>query len=244
MEKLIFETPELLGKDASARATSLMNKAIREQGRARLLLSTGQSQFTFFQHLIHEDIDWSKVEVFHLDEYIGFAEDHPASFVKYIKDRLLQFVSPKKTYLIDGTASVEKSIEYLTEEIQKEPIDVAMIGIGENCHIAFNDPPADFNTRESFIVVRLDERCRRQQVGEGWFEDIGQVPEKAITMTVHQILESKHILSCVPYKVKAQAVKNAIERDVTPEFPATILKNHPSWIMLLDNESASLLYPA
>ena len=241
MEKLIFETPELLGKDASARATILMNKAIREQGRARLLLSTGQSQFTFFQHLIHENIDWSKVEVFHLDEYIGFAEDHPASFIKYIKERLLQFVSPKKTYLIDGTASVEKSIEYLTEEIQKEPIDVAMIGIGENCHIAFNDPPADFNTRESFIVVRLDEQCRRQQVGEGWFEDVGQVPEKAITMTVHQIMESKHILSCVPYKVKAQAVKNVIERDVTPEFPATILKRHPSWIMLLDNESASLL---
>ena len=241
MEKIIFDTPELLGKDASMRVAVLLNQAIQEKGSGRLLLSTGQSQFEFFKHLIHEDIDWSKVEVFHLDEYIGIAEDHPASFVKYIKDRLLQFVSPKKTYLIEGTGSIEKNIKYLTEEIQKEPIDVAMIGIGENGHIAFNDPPADFNTKESFIVVHLDERCRRQQVGEGWFEDVGQVPEKAITITVHQILKSKHILSCVPHQVKAQAVKNTIKENVTPEFPATILKTHPSWTMLLDKASASLL---
>ena len=241
MEKVIFDTPEMLGKEAASRAAAYLNQAVKEKGSARLLLSTGQSQFEFFQNLIHEDVGWGKVEVFHLDEYIGITWDHPASFVKYINERFLRFVSVKKAHFVDGAGNVEENIKYLTEEILKEPIDVAMIGVGENAHIAFNDPPADFDTRESFIVVRMDEKCRRQQVGEGWFENVGQVPEKAVTMTVHQIMQSKRILSCVPHKTKASAVKKTIEEDVSNEVPATILKTHPSWLLLLDKNSASLL---
>jgi glucosamine-6-phosphate deaminase len=241
MEKIIFDTPELLGKEAAAREAFYMNQAVREKESARLLLSTGQSQFEFFQHMIKEDVDWSKVEVFHLDEYIGIAENHPAGFVNNIEERFLRFVPVKKAYLVDGSGNVEENIKYLTEEIRKAPIDVAMIGIGENSHIAFNDPPADFDTKESFIIVTLDEKCRSQQVGEGWFENLGQVPEKAVTITVHQIMQSKHILSCVPHKVKAPAVKQSIEEDVTNKVPATILKTHPSWVLLLDKNSASLL---
>jgi glucosamine-6-phosphate deaminase len=241
MEKYIFDSPQQLGKEASAHATALLKQAIFEKGYARLLLSTGQSQFEFFQHLIQEDIDWSKVEVFHLDEYIGIEETHPASFVKYIKDRLLKFVTPKKCYFVESSGNIEENIKHLTDEIRKEPVDVAMIGIGENCHIAFNDPPADFVVKESFIVVTLDEGCRRQQVGEGWFKDISEVPEKAVTMTVEQILKSKHIISVVPHRSKAQAVKKTVEEEITNEFPATILKTHPYFILLLDKASASLL---
>ncbi|MGI6004122.1 MAG: glucosamine-6-phosphate deaminase [Christensenellales bacterium] len=241
METIVFDTPQLLGKEAATRAAAYLNQAIAEKGAARFLLSTGLSQFEFFNHIINEPIDWRKVEVFHLDEYVGIAENHPASFVKYIKDRLLRFITPKQAYLVDNTGNIQENIAYLTEQIRKAPIDVAMIGIGENAHVAFNDPPADFDTKESFIIVRLDEKCRQQQVGEGWFEHVGQVPEKAVTMTVFQIMQSRHILSCVPHREKARAVKKTIEMDVTNEVPATILKTHPSWTLLLDRESASLL---
>lgn len=241
MEKLIFDTTKLMGEEAAKRAEALLNQAISEKGSARLLLSTGQSQFEFFNCIINKDIDWSKVEVFHLDEYVGITKDHPASFVKYIKDRMIQFVKPKQVYFVDGSGNIEENIKYLTDQIQKEPIDVAMIGIGENGHVAFNDPPADFDTLESYIIVTLDEKCRLQQVGEGWFENIEQVPEKAVTCTINQILKSKHILSCVPHREKAEAVKLTLESDVTNQVPATILKTHPSWVLMLDKESASLL---
>mgnify|MGYP000862496233 CR=1 FL=1 len=241
MEIYIFDTPEQLGKEAAVRAADLLNNAIKEKGVARLLLSTGKSQFEFFKNIIHENIDWTKVEVFHLDEYVGISNEHPASFVKYIKDRLLSFVTPKAMYFVDSTKDIKESIEYLTENIRKAPIDVAMIGIGENGHIAFNDPPADFDTKEIYIVVNLDEKCKQQQVNEGWFDNIEQVPKQAISMTVSQILQSKHIISCVPHKEKALAIKKTIEEDVTNMIPATILKTHPSFFLLLDKESASLL---
>lgn len=241
MEKIIFDTPQQTGREAAKRAAVYLNEAINEKGGARLLVATGQSQFEFLNHIIHENIDWSKVEIFHLDEYIGISEEHPASFVKYIKDRLLRFVTPKQAYFVDGLGDVEASIRELTQEIRKAPIDVAMIGIGENGHIAFNDPPADFDTKEAYKIVTLDEKCRLQQVGEGWFQDISQVPEKAVTMTVYQIMQSRHIISCVPLLEKAEAVKNTLEQDVSNLVPATILKTHPSCILLLDNASASLL---
>lgn len=241
MEKIIFDTPQQMGKEAAIRAAAYINEAIEKRGKARFLVATGQSQFEFFNHIIHESIDWSKVEIFHLDEYIGISEDHPASFVKYIKDRLLQYVTPQKAYFVDGKGDVEENIRYLTQEIRKKPIDVAMIGIGENGHVAFNDPPADFDTREAYMAVCLDAKCRLQQVGEGWFKDVDEVPESAVTMTVFQIMQSKHILSCVPYEEKAEAVKNTLEQAVTNLVPATILKTHPSCTLLLDRASASLL---
>lgn len=241
MELLVFDTAEQMGKEAAARAAACLNEAIREKGSARLLLSTGMSQFEFFHHIIRQEIDWSKVEIFHLDEYVGISPEHPASFVKYIRDRLLRFVTPKKAYFVDSATNVKENIQYLTEQIKKVPIDVAMIGIGENAHIAFNDPPADFTAKESYKVVNLDEKCRLQQVGEGWFDDISQVPVQAVTMTVSQIMQSKHILSCVPHKEKAWAVQKTLEEGISNEIPATILKTHPSCVLLLDRDSASLL---
>jgi len=241
MEKFIFDTAEEAGKEAAARAAALLNAQIRERGSARLLLSTGMSQFEFFNNIVREEVDWGKVEVFHLDEYVGISPEHPASFVKYIRERFLRFVEPKAAYFVDGIADVNENIRYLTEQVRSAPIDVAMIGIGENAHIAFNDPPADFDTEESFIIVNLDEKCRLQQVGEGWFEDISQVPVQAVTMTVSQIMKSRHILSCVPYREKAWAVRKTLEEGVSNEIPASILKAHPSCALLLDREAASLL---
>lgn len=241
MEKRVFDTTEEMGREAAKLAAVYLREAIKEKGGARLLLSTGQSQFEFFNHVVKEDVDWSKVEVFHLDEYIGISEEHPASFVKYIKDRFLNIVNVKKAYMVDGMGDIEANIKYLTEEINKEPIDVALIGIGRNAHIAFNDPPADFDTQESYIAVTLDEKCRMQQVGEGWFKSIDEVPEKAVSMTVSQILKSKNIISCVPHEEKAKAVKLALENDVTSEVPATVLKTHASCVLMLDKDSASLL---
>lgn len=241
MEKYVFDSPEQMGKEAAKRAAACINQAVSEKGNARLLLSTGLSQFEFFNNIIHEDIDWSRVEVFHLDEYVGISEEHRASFVKYIKERLVNQVHPKKTYFVDSTGDIAENIKYLTEELNREPIDLGMIGIGENAHVAFNDPPADFDTKESYIVVQLDEKCRLQQVGEGWFESLEQVPEKAVSMTVPQVMKCQRIISCVPHKEKAQAVKDTLEMDVTPDVPASILKTHPSWVLLLDKASASLL---
>lgn len=241
MQIKIFETPEELGKAAAREAAKLLNDAINQKGSARLLLSTGQSQFEFFDSFVKEDIEWDKVEVFHLDEYIGITEEHPASFVKYLKERFISLVNPGKVHFVDPSKTNEDNIRQLSEEITKKPVDVAMIGIGRNAHIGFNDPPANFETRDSFMVVTLDEKCRMQQVGEGWFNAVEDVPEKAITITVHQIMQSNHILSCVPHQEKAEAVKNTVEGDLDNNVPATMLKSHPSWTLYLEKESASLL---
>jgi len=241
VEIIISRDAEELGKRAAEQVAEALNEAIESQGGARLLLSTGASQLTTLSELVKKDVDWSKVELFHLDEYVGLSESHPASFRKYIKERFLSHVDVKKAHLVDGEGDIEENTRKLTEEIRKAPIDVALIGIGENAHIAFNDPPADFDTKEDFIVVKLDESCKMQQVGEGWFKDVDEVPAKAITMTVHRIMQSKKIISCVPYKVKAKAVRDSLEREVTNLIPATILKLHDDWTLYLDEESASLL---
>lgn len=241
MEIVINESSEELGRRAADQATKALNDAIEKNGGARLLLSTGASQFSVINELIKRDIDWSKVEMFHLDEYVNLDEGHNASFRKYLKERFLNFVDIKKVHFVDGEGNIEENIRILTEEINKSPIDVALIGIGENAHIAFNDPPANFDTKEDFIVVKLDDKCKLQQVGEGWFKDVDQVPDEAITMTIHRIMESKKIISCVPFKVKAKAVKNTIENDISNLIPATILKSHSDWTLYLDEESASLL---
>lgn len=241
MKIILSNTAEELGKKAAQLTAETLNKAIEENGYARLLLSTGASQFSTISELVKQDIDWTKVEMFHLDEYMNLPEDHIASFRKYLKERFLKFVNIKKAYFVNGEGDVHKNIEELTNEVRRSPMDVALIGIGENAHIAFNDPPANFETRDAFIIVDLDEACKKQQVGEGWFETVADVPEKAITMTTYQIMQSKKIISCVPYKVKAEAVKNTLERDITNEVPATILKTHGDWTLFLDEESATLL---
>ena len=239
--KLLKNAVEL-GQAAANYSAAIINEAIALNGKARIILSTGMSQFETIQALTEEDIDWSKVEMFHLDEYIGIPESHPASFRKYLKERFLSHVNIKQAYLIDGEDDPQKVIADLTAEIRKEPIDLGLIGIGENAHIAFNDPPADFDTKEAFICIPMnDMTCKQQQVREGWFATIDDVPKQAISMTVHQIMQCRHIVSSVPLAVKAKAIKDTLENQLTNTIPATILKQHPDFALFLDQDSASLV---
>lgn len=230
-----------LGKEAAKLSAEIIKKAIDRKGKARIILSTGASQFDVLKSLIETDVDWSKVEMFHLDEYQGLPESHQASFRKYLKERFISHINLGRAYLVNGEGEVKKSIAELTNEIRKEPIDLGLIGIGQNAHIAFNDPPADFYTEEAYIVVNLDEACKRQQVSEGWFGTVEEVPKQAISMTVFQIMQCKNIISCVPSKAKAKAIKDMMDNPVTNLIPATILKMHNSMTLFLDEESASLL---
>ena len=229
-----------LGKAAAKLTAEKINEAITKQGYARIVLSTGASQFETLEALVKENVDWSKVEMFHLDEYVNLPQTHPASFRKYLKERFVNLVNLKKAYFVDGN-NPEETIKHLTEEITKAPIDVALIGVGENAHIAFNDPPADFETKESYIIVNLDERCRKQQVGEGWFATIDDVPKQAVSMTCYRIMQSKTIISAVPHKVKANAIKLMVENDVTNTIPATLLKTHNDMNLFVDENSAGML---
>ncbi|WP_047151814.1 glucosamine-6-phosphate deaminase [Aneurinibacillus tyrosinisolvens] len=235
----ILPNAKELGKAAAVFCSRLLKQVMEEKGSARIVLSTGASQFDTLDALTQTDVDWTRVEMFHLDEYIGLEEKHPASFRKYLKERFVERVPLKKGHFVNGERNVQEHIETLTREIRREPIDLALIGIGENAHIAFNDPPANFDTKDAFIVVDLAERCKKQQVGEGWFASLEEVPKKAISMTVHQIMQSRVIVSCVPYQVKADAIRALFQHETTNQVPATILKTHPEFHLFLDEESAS-----
>lgn len=237
MEIRICENPAELGKSAAKETAEILRACIAKKGCARIALSTGASQFDTIKELVKQDVDWSKVEMFHLDEYVNLPITHKASFRKYLQERFVDLVpNLKVAHFVDGTV---ESIARLTEEITKAPIDVGLIGIGENTHIAFNDPPADFETQESYIVVNLDEACRRQQMGEGWFASFDEVPKQAVSMTVSQIMKCERIISCVPYAVKAPAVEKTLHtRETTPHVPATRLKEHPNFILYVDMDSA------
>ena len=241
MKVIYSETAKELGQKAAKETARLLNQAIADKGYARMILSTGASQFTTLEALIAEDVDWSKVEMFHLDEYIGIDESHPASFVKYLKERFVSKVNLKAANFVDPTNGVEEIIAKLTAKLSEAEVDVGLIGIGENAHIAFNDPPADFDDPNAYKVVVLAERCRQQQLGEGWFATLADVPEKAISMTVQQILRCRHIISAVPYAVKAQAIHDTLTSEITNMVPATIMKNHPSVQVFVDADSASML---
>lgn len=241
MNVTICQNPEELGKEATAFSAKVLQDCIQEKGKARLILSTGASQFETLEALAKMEVDWSKVEMFHLDEYVNLSDQHPASFRKYLKERFVDLVPLYKAHFVNGEGDLQKNIASLTQEIRKEAIDLALIGIGENAHIAFNDPPADFQTNEAYIVVDLDENCKKQQVREGWYASLEEVPKKAITMTVHQIMQSRVIVSSVPHKVKAQAIHDFFSHDVNNQVPATILKTHPNYSLFLDKESASKL---
>ncbi|MFA5447946.1 MAG: glucosamine-6-phosphate deaminase [Sphaerochaeta sp.] len=237
----IADNPQQLGTKAAEKIASLLKAAIAENGEARIILSTGASQFETMEALIQSDIEWSKVEMFHLDEYVDLPESHPASFRKYLKERFVSKVDLKAAHFVSGEGDVEANIAALNAELAKRPVDVGVIGIGENGHIAFNDPPADFDTNEPYKVVLLDDRCKQQQVGEGWFGTIADVPATAITMTPRQILACKHIVSAVPHAVKAEAVYNTMTKSLDPMVPATLLKTHPDWNLFIDREAASKL---
>ena len=239
----ISANTEELGKVAGVAAAELIRKAIAENGSANIILATGTSQFQTLHQLVSEPgIDWSKVIMFHLDEYIGLSTTHPASFRKYLQERFISKVPAlKAAYLINGETDPKEECQRLGQFISKHPVDVALVGIGENGHLAFNDPPADFETEQPYLVVELDEPCRRQQLGEGWFKSIEEVPSKAISMSVKQIMKSKHIICSVPDERKAAAVKNTLEQNVSNLYPASILQKHPDCTLYLDKASASQL---
>ncbi|MDR6781980.1 glucosamine-6-phosphate deaminase [Pedobacter africanus] len=232
-----------LGAAAGTLAAQMIRSAIAEKGNANIILATGTSQFETLNQLIREqDIDWGKVTMFHLDEYIGLPETAAASFRSYLKERFLMKVPAlAAVYLIDGETAPGAECERLAAAILGHPIDVALVGIGENGHLAFNDPPADFDTEVPYIVVSLDENCRKQQLGEGWFPTLNDVPRQAISMSVRQIMKSKCIICSVPDSRKAEAVKNSLKAAVSNSFPASILQLHPDCHLYLDSASAQLI---
>jgi glucosamine-6-phosphate deaminase len=239
----VFNDKASLGKAAAEQAATAIRKAITQHNRARVIAATGASQFEFLDALTKRpDIDWPEVEMFHLDEYIGLPMTHPASFRKILVERLVRPTGIKKPHWLDGDAAdPSEVVRIVGRELSSAPIAIAFLGIGENGHIAFNDPPADFKTEEPYIIVNLDEACRRQQVGEGWFADISQVPEQAISMSIRQILKAKELLVVVPDARKAQAVKACLEGEINPMAPASVLRAHHDTTVYLDTNSASLL---
>lgn len=235
----IAKDPVTLGETAARQAAKVLREAITKNGKARLILSTGQSQFETLQALLTSDVDWSRVELFHLDEYIDLPVSHPASFRRYLNERFISKIQLKAVHLVDGEGDIQATIQALSEAVAAEPADLGLIGIGENAHIAFNDPPADFTTEQPYIIVNLDDDCKAQQVREGWFPDLAHVPAQAISMSVRQILKCKTIISCVPHAVKANAVQRTLESPVSNQVPASILKTHPDVTLYLDEASAS-----
>jgi glucosamine-6-phosphate deaminase len=241
MEIIISETKQELGKLAAQKGARLIREAIQKNGMANIIVATGASQFEMLGELVRQDIDWSVVTGFHLDEYIGIDVSHPASFRKYLKERFVDLVPIKEFNYVDGSIDAIVECVRLDEIIAKHPIDVAFVGIGENGHLAFNDPPADFETEKPYLVVNLDDACRRQQLGEGWFPTFDDVPKQAISMSIKQIMKSEHIICSVPDERKAEAVKNTVTGKVSPLVPASVMQLHKSTWLYLDKNSSSKL---
>jgi glucosamine-6-phosphate deaminase len=244
MEIEIFKDKMELSEVAASQAAAVLKSTIEEKGSACFVAATGESQMDFLQMLAaNNSIDWGKTKMFHLDEYVGISDQHPASFRKYLRERLIEKVHPGEVCLLNGDDPDPVSeARRLSELILNETVDISFVGVGENGHLAFNDPPADFDTDEPFIVVDLDNKCRQQQVNEGWFRTIPDVPPKAITMSIRQIMNSRNIIAVVPGIRKAEAVRNCFNNaEISPEFPSSILKKHPNAVLYLDTDSASLL---
>lgn len=238
----IFQDKHALSRSAAGHAANVLRAVISNHGGARIIAATGVSQLEFLDLLTKaQGIDWRRVEMFHLDEYIGLPISHPASFRKYLLENLIRKAGITNYHLLDGDRDPNEVIPRVSAAIESAPIDLAFVGFGENGHLAFNDPPADFATERPYLVVNLDEVTRRQQVGEGWFADISEVPKQAISMSIRQIMKSKEIIAVVPDARKAQAVKACLEGEVSPMAPASILRTHPAATIYLDKTSAALL---
>jgi glucosamine-6-phosphate deaminase len=241
----VFEDKPSLARTAAEQAATTIRSAIASHGSARVIAATGASQLEFLLALTNTDgIDWKQVELFHLDEYIGLPSNHPASFRKYIQERIIDTTGITNYHLLDGTADPGEVIRQLNAAISRSPVDIALTGIGENGHLAFNDPPADFQTEEPYIIVELDAACRQQQVGEGWFRSLSDVPARAISMSIRQVLKAKEILCIVPDARKAKAIQACFEGEVSPMAPASILRTHANTTIYLDRQSSALLRPA
>jgi glucosamine-6-phosphate deaminase len=244
MHLKVFDDKVSLGKAAAIQAESAIRFAIAEQGRARVVAASAASQFEFLEALTASPgIRWQQVELFHLDEYIGLPMTHPASFCKFLQERLIGKTGIVHHHLLDGSGDPREVIRRVSEAISSAPIDIAFLGIGENGHIAFNDPPADFDIEEPYITVALDQACRMQQVGEGWFKDLEAVPTHAISMSVRQVLKAREILAVVPDARKAAAIKLCFDGPISPMAPSSILRNHANATIYLDRQSSALLSP-
>jgi glucosamine-6-phosphate deaminase len=244
MDVKIMPDKQQMGKAAAAAGARLLRDALAARGAANIIVATGASQFEMLAQLAQEpDINWHRVTGFHLDEYVGLPIDHPASFRGYLWQRFVSRLPlPLRAFhYLDGEGDPRAECRRVADIIRSHPIDVAFVGIGENGHLAFNDPPADFEADEPYLVVQLDEACRRQQLGEGWFPTFEDVPKQAISMSVRQIMKSRAIICTVPDERKAQSVRNAVEGDVTPKVPASILQRHERCTLFLDKPAASLL---
>jgi glucosamine-6-phosphate deaminase len=242
VEIRILADKQALGRAAAEQAANCLRRLIREQGMTRIIAATGASQFEFLEHLTSASgIDWSCVEVFHLDEYVGLPITHVASFRKYLFERLINKTGITHYHLLDGEGDPTVAAAKIGRELQEKEIDLAFAGIGENAHLAFNDPPADFKIEDPYLIVELDEACRKQQVNEGWFATVADVPKRAISMSIRQILRSKEIIVVVPEERKAQAVKHSVEGEISPFVPASILRTHANATIYLDMNSAALL---
>jgi glucosamine-6-phosphate deaminase len=239
----VHETSQELAEAAARQAETILKNAVASKGEAYAIVATGMSQAAFLDRLAQpRSIDWDRVVFFHLDEYVGLPMSHPASFRKYLRERVEDRVHPKAFHYINGeNPDPSEECRRVGKEITRCEIDVAFVGVGENGHLAFNDPPADFETTEPYLVVELDEACRKQQVGEGWFKSVDDVPTAAISMSVRQILKAHHILCVVPDLRKAAAVRDCFGDGVTNLHPGSILQTHPACTVFLDKDSASLL---
>src|SRR3954451_12155598 len=242
MDFKVFDDRNTLGQAAADQAAAAIKRAILDHGHARIVAATAASQKEFLEALTSAPgINWTKVEVFHLDEYIGLPITHPGSFRKMLLEQLINKTGIVKYHLLDGDGDVEKVVANANAALASAPVDIAFLGIGENGHLAFNDPPADFETEEPYLIVGLDEACRRQQVGEAWFADVSQVPQRAISMSVRQIMKIKELIAVVPGTRKAEAIKACFNGEISPMAPASILRNHPHATVYLDRASAALL---
>jgi glucosamine-6-phosphate deaminase len=243
MEVLVFESKQELGRAAAQRAAAAIGEAVAARGEARVIAATGASQFEFLDALTAAPgVEWGRVEMFHLDEYVGMSDSHPASFRRYLRERIVERVHPRVFHFLAGDAADPLAeCRRVGALIAGAPIDVAFVGIGENGHLAFNDPPADLETEEPYLVVELDEPCRRQQMGEGWFETLADVPRRAISMSIRQILKAHEILCVVPDARKARAVHECLDGEVTAMHPSSILQTHARATIYLDRDSARLL---
>ncbi len=237
-----FKDKNEMAKVAAEQAASELRQALAERGQARIIAATGAAQFEFLENLTNlPGIAWEQVEMFHLDEYIGLPPSHPASFCRFLRERLIEKTGITKHHLMNGERNPAEVIRTTGAALQSAPIDLAFVGIGENGHLAFNDPPADFATEEPYLIVELDDACRRQQLGEGWFPTLNDVPRRAISMSIRQILKAKKIICFVPDARKANAVKACLEGEISPLAPASILRTHPDTTVYLDQHSAALL---
>lgn len=243
MQLHIHPDEHKLGQTAGKEAAALLRTIIASRDAANLVIATGTSQFGILETLVSAPgIAWEKVTLFHLDEYVGISATHKASFRRYIQDRFISKVGKlAQTFLINGETILSDECRRLSQAISDHPTDLALVGIGENGHLAFNDPPANFETETPYIMVDLDDACRRQQLGEGWFKSLHEVPLKAISMSVQQIMKSRHIICSVPGQRKAKAVHDAFVNEITNRCPASILRKHSDCHIHLDAQSASML---